>query len=64
MSGDQERKRPVFYARASSLGQDAEETLNHQRDAIAAGAANLDLDVHQEYVDREPGDNHTSIQEA
>ena len=64
MSGNQERKRPVFYVRVSNLGQDVDETLDHQRDAIAAATTDRGLDLHQEYVDQEPSGDDTHTQEA
>jgi len=64
MSENQERKRPFSYVRVSSLGQDAEHSLDRRRDAITAVAADLGLDIQQEYVDRDPSDNHTSAPEA
>ena len=63
MSGDQERKRPLSYVRVSSLGQDAEEILDRQHNAIVACATDLGVDIHQEYVDRPTDDNHASTQE-
>ncbi len=63
MGRDQERKRPLSYIRVSSLGQVAEETLERQHNAIVACATDLGVDIHQEYVDRPPDDNHTSTQE-
>ena len=63
MSGNQERKSPVFFVRVSSPEQDVGESIDDQRDALTAVATDRGLDLQKEYVDRAPSDDDTHTQE-
>ena len=64
MSDNQDPKGPVFYVRLSSLDQNDVGSIEDQRHALTAVAADRGLDIHQEYVEQAPSDDDTPTQEA